>query len=154
MKSKFKDQGLYEFRREHDACGIGAVVNISGQKSHTIIDRAKEILLNLHHRGAAAADEVTGDGAGILIQIPHDFFVEKTAALGFTLPDNSKYGVGMIFLPNDKELAEKCRQVTLESVHHYGMKILGWRDVPVDNKCYKVSCCIPSKIVGRHAQGK
>ena len=68
-----KDQGLYEARREHDACGIGAVVNISGKKDHSIIQYAKQVLLNLHHRGAAGADNVTGDGAGILCQIPHDF---------------------------------------------------------------------------------
>ena len=71
MSVGFKNQGLYEARREHDSCGIGAVVNISGQRGHSIIEYGKEILLNLHHRGAAGADETTGDGAGILFQIPH-----------------------------------------------------------------------------------
>jgi glutamate synthase domain-containing protein 2/glutamate synthase domain-containing protein 1/glutamate synthase domain-containing protein 3 len=135
MNPEFKDQGLYESRREHDACGIGAVVNIAGEKSHSIIDKAKEILLNLHHRGAAASDEITGDGAGILFQIPHNFFAVKTSELGLSLPAVSKYGVGMIFYPDNDELVSKCKQITVDSVNHYGMKVIGWRDVPVDNSC-------------------
>ena len=98
---KVRDQGLYEARREHDACGIGAVVNISGKKEHSIIDYGKQILLNLHHRGAAGADETTGDGAGILFQIPHEFFVSECAELGLTLPEVSRYGVGMVFGSKD-----------------------------------------------------
>ena len=77
MASRQIDNGLYEVRREHDACGIGAVVNISGKADHSIINYGKEILINLHHRGAAGADETTGDGAGILLQIPHEFFLHK-----------------------------------------------------------------------------
>jgi len=77
MAKILQDQGLYEVRREHDACGIGAVVNISGKKDHSIIEYGKEILVNLHHRGAASADETTGDGAGILFQIPHEFFLHR-----------------------------------------------------------------------------
>lgn len=100
MRVKITDQGLYETRREHDACGIGAVVNISGEQSHSIIEQGKQILLNLHHRGAAAADEITGDGAGILFQLPHEFFAANTS---FDLPEAGKYGVGMIFF------AEGCK---------------------------------------------
>lgn len=97
MTMRLKNQGLYEVRREHDACGIGAVVNISGGRNHSIIEYGKEILLNLHHRGAAGADEVSGDGAGILLQIPHEFFKAECERLGFSLPPASKYGVGMVF---------------------------------------------------------
>ena len=82
-----QDEGLYEIRREHDACGIGAVVNIDGAKNHSIIEYGKEILINLHHRGAASADEMTGDGAGILFQIPHEFFKEECSRLRFALPE-------------------------------------------------------------------
>jgi len=87
---KTEDQGLYESRREHDGCGIGAVVNISGKQDHSIIEYGKEILINLHHRGAAGSDEVTGDGAGILFQIPHEFFKAESERSGFSLPPRSK----------------------------------------------------------------
>ena len=101
MTVRLKNQGLYEVRREHDACGIGAVVNISGECNHSIIEYGKEILVNLHHRGAAGADEVTGDGAGILFQIPHEFFSAECERSGFSLPLASKYGVGMVFEPKE-----------------------------------------------------
>jgi glutamate synthase domain-containing protein 1 len=94
-----KDQGLYESRREHDACGIGAVVNISGKCDHSIIEYGKQVLLNLHHRGAAGADDVTGDGAGILTQIPHLFFSDEAKRLGFALGEQGQYGVGMVLNP-------------------------------------------------------
>ena len=132
---KFKDQGLYESRREHDACGIGAVVNISGKRDHSIIEHGKEILLNLHHRGAAAADEITGDGAGILFQVPHDFFSAEIKKSGICLPEPLAYGVGMVFGPKDKELCAKCDKILEDSVTHYGMKVLFWRDVPTSSDC-------------------
>ena len=135
MVFKPKDQGLYESRREHDGCGIGAVVNINGQRNHSIIEYGKEILINLHHRGAAGADEVTGDGAGILFQIPHDFFSADCANLGFSLPLASKYGVGMIFGSQNQELNKKCNKILEDSVKYYGMKVLGWRNVPTSNNC-------------------
>ncbi|HUV63988.1 MAG TPA: hypothetical protein VMW24_08825, partial [Sedimentisphaerales bacterium] len=97
MAVRLRDSGLYEARREHDACGIGAVVNISGKREHSIIEYGKQILLNLHHRGAAGADETTGDGAGILFQIPHEFFTSQCGELGFSLPAVSQYGVGVVF---------------------------------------------------------
>lgn len=132
---RLKNQGLYEVRREHDGCGIGAVVNISGERSHSIIEYGKEILLNLHHRGAAGADEVTGDGAGILFQIPHEFFRADCEKSGFSLPPASKYGVGMVFGSQDKKLREKCDRILEDSIGHYGMRVLGWRDVPASNDC-------------------
>jgi len=135
MPVLLKDFGLYEARREHDACGIGAVVNIFGKKDHSIIEYGKEIILNLHHRGAAGADETTGDGAGILFQIPHEFFVSESKRLGFSLPGPSEYGAGMIFGSRDKKLREQCEEVFESSIQHYGLKVLGWRDVPTANDC-------------------
>jgi glutamate synthase domain-containing protein 2/glutamate synthase domain-containing protein 1/glutamate synthase domain-containing protein 3 len=130
-----KDQGLYESRREHDACGIGAVVNISGQKSHSIIEYGKQILMNLHHRGAAGADNVTGDGAGILCQLPHDFLKPEAKTLGIDLPELGQYGAGMVFGPKDAKLREKCDKLLEKALTHYGLKVLGWRDVPVSPDC-------------------
>ncbi|MHC4843306.1 MAG: glutamate synthase subunit alpha, partial [Planctomycetota bacterium] len=135
MPEFFKNQGLYESRREHDACGIGAVVNIFGKKEHSIIEYGKEIIMNLHHRGAAGADETTGDGAGILFQIPHDFFVNESEELGFSLPEASEYGVGMLFGSKDKKLRAKCEKILETSIKHFGLKVLGWRDVPTESDC-------------------
>ena len=129
------DQGLYEVRREHDACGIGAVVNINGARDHSIIEYGKEILLNLHHRGAAGADESTGDGAGILFQIPHEFFALESQELGFALPGALRYGVGMVFGPKQAELRALCDKKLEAAMGHYGMTVLGWRDVPTEPDC-------------------
>ncbi|MFZ0807068.1 MAG: hypothetical protein WAN03_12825, partial [Candidatus Sulfotelmatobacter sp.] len=90
-------QGLYDPRHEHDACGIGFVANVRGQRSHDIVQKGIEVLVNLTHRGACGCDPETGDGAGVLIQIPHDFFTRECATLGFTLPAAGAYGVGMTF---------------------------------------------------------
>ena len=135
MEKKFQNQGLYETRREHDACGIGAVVNISGKQEHSIIEYGKQILLNLHHRGAAGADETTGDGAGILFQIPHKFFADETNKLGFSLPPISQYSVGMVFGSKDKSIREQCDEILEAAIGYYGMKVLGWRDVPTSCDC-------------------
>jgi len=130
-----KDQGLYESRREHDACGIGAVVNISGQCDHSIIEYGKQILLNLHHRGAASSDNVTGDGAGILTQIPHTFFAAEAKRLKFSLGQPEQYGVGLVFGSKNAELRRKCDALLEEAIVAYGLRTLGWRDVPCDNSC-------------------
>jgi glutamate synthase domain-containing protein 2/glutamate synthase domain-containing protein 1/glutamate synthase domain-containing protein 3 len=135
MQKVYQDQGLYESRREHDGCGIGAVVRINGQRDHSIIEYGKEILLNLRHRGAASADEVTGDGAGILFQIPHKFMQTECNRLGFFLPELSQYGVGMVFGSQNKELRAKGDRILEDSLSHYGLKVLGWRDVPRSNEC-------------------
>ncbi|MFH1370980.1 MAG: glutamate synthase large subunit [Planctomycetota bacterium] len=132
---QLKDQGLYEVRQEHDACGIGAVVNISGKKDHSIIEYGKEILLNLHHRGAAGADEMTGDGAGILFQIPHEFFSAQCKQLGFTLPEPGRYGAGMVFGSKNAELREQCDDILESAIGYYAMGVMGWRDVPTANNC-------------------
>ncbi len=135
MELQLRNQGLYEARREHDACGIGAVVNISGERQHTIIEYGKQILINLHHRGAAGADETTGDGAGILFQIPHEFFHAESGELGFLLPEISNYGVGMVFGSKVKKIRERCDEILEAAIGYYGMKVLGWRDVPTSSDC-------------------
>ncbi|NQT02668.1 MAG: glutamate synthase large subunit [Planctomycetes bacterium] len=135
MAKQLKNQGLYEVRREHNACGIGAVVNISGKREHSIIEYGKETLVNLHHRGAAGADEITGDGAGILFQIPHEFFTTECEKLGFSLPSISQYGAGMVFGSKDTKLRKQCESILETSIEHYGLKVLGWRQVPTSNDC-------------------
>jgi len=94
-------QGLYDPQYEHDACGLGFVVNLKGKKSHQLVADALKILVNLDHRGACGCEANTGDGAGILIQVPHDFLSAQTAKLGFNLPAAGQYGVGQLFLPRD-----------------------------------------------------
>jgi glutamate synthase domain-containing protein 1 len=135
MVSRQIDSGLYEVQREHDACGIGAVVNISGKTDHSIINYGKEILINLHHRGAASADETTGDGAGILFQIPHEFFFAQTKKLNINLPQPFQYAVGMIFGSKDNELREKCLAILRQAIELHGMKTLGQRAVPTKPDC-------------------
>ncbi|MED5450771.1 MAG: hypothetical protein VX982_06680, partial [Chloroflexota bacterium] len=101
-------QGLYDPAFEHDACGVAMVANIKGVKSHQIVEQGLEALTNLEHRGAAGADPETGDGAGILIQMPDEFFRSQSDARNSPLPELGKYGVGMTFLPNDIEVSNKC----------------------------------------------
>jgi glutamate synthase domain-containing protein 1 len=126
---------LYDPRWEHDACGIGAVANISGQRDHAIIEYGNVVLLNLTHRGAAGSDESTGDGAGILFQIPHEFFREEVGSLRFRLPDPQRYGVAMVFGPQDAGLRRRCEDILNGAIDHLGLKVLGWRDVPTNNTC-------------------
>jgi len=135
MRLALKNRGLYERKYEHDSCGIGAVVNIAGQSSHSIIEYGREILVNLHHRGAAGADEATGDGAGILFQIPHDFFRAECEKLDIPLPPGGKYAVGMVFGSRDESLRRQCDEILESAIRYYGMTVLGWRDVPADNGC-------------------
>ncbi|HEY4344106.1 MAG TPA: glutamate synthase large subunit [Parvibaculum sp.] len=126
-------QGLYDPRNERDACGIGFVANIHNRKSHKIIEDGLKILENLEHRGAVGADPKAGDGAGILIQMPDRFFREEAASLGFTLPPEGQYAVGVFFLPRDE--AERAKIVALveKLIAEEGQVFLGWRDVPVDS---------------------
>src|SRR5258705_5439421 len=108
-------QGLYDPRFEHDACGVGFVVHIKGEKSHEIVEQALTVLENLDHRGACGCEENTGDGAGILMQIPHVFFQDACGGLGFLLPRPRHYGVGMLFLPPEREQRLSCEK-TLEDI--------------------------------------
>jgi glutamate synthase (NADPH/NADH) large chain len=127
-----KAQGLYDPSNEHDACGIGFVANVSGEKSHDIILNGLQVLINLAHRGASGCDSETGDGAGVLIQIPHEFFKRECAALGFDLPPARRYGVGMLFFPVEKQSRLVCEGVFERVVREEGLAVLGWRDTPVD----------------------
>ena len=128
-----QDQGLYEARREHDSCGIGAVARISGEASHHILELGNQVLLNLQHRGAAGSDESTGDGAGILFQIPHEFFAPKGGEIGVKLGHPGQYGLAMVFGPRDRPLRQRCEAIFAAAVGQYGLRVLGWRDVPCDN---------------------
>jgi glutamate synthase domain-containing protein 1 len=123
-------EGLYHPEHEHDACGVGFVVNIQGKKSHAIVEQGIQILENLVHRGASGSDPETGDGAGILIQIPHHFFLRVRDG---NLPDEGYYGVGMVFLPRDERDRALCEAAIETVTKEEGQLFLGWREVPVDN---------------------
>ena len=125
-------QGFYDPRNEHDACGMGFVASLRGEKSHSIIDKGLEILINLAHRGACGCDPETGDGAGITIQIPHAFFARECPLSGFTLPESGEYAVGMVFLPVDTHPRMQCEGILERIVREEGLSVLGWRDTPVD----------------------
>ncbi|MDP7102084.1 MAG: glutamate synthase large subunit [SAR202 cluster bacterium] len=123
--------GLYDPAFEHDACGVGLVANVKGRKSHSVIDQGIEVLVNLGHRGAAGADPETGDGAGILIQMPHDFLVHEFAKTGVSVPEPGAYGLGMSFMPTDSAERIMCENMVEQVVRSEGQTFLGWRDVPV-----------------------
>ncbi len=127
-----KARGLYDPAFEHDACGVGFIVRINGEKSHDIIEKGVEILCNLEHRGAVGGDLKTGDGAGMLMQIPHAFLDKATT---FKLPPEGEYGVGMLFLQGDEKLRFEAVAMTEKICFDEGWDILGWRDVPVDPDC-------------------
>ncbi|THV15299.1 glutamate synthase large subunit [Rhizobium rhizophilum] len=126
-------QGLYDPRNEHDACGVGFIAHMKGQKSHQIVKDGLFILENLTHRGAVGADPLMGDGAGILVQIPDRFFREEMAAQGVTLPKSGEYAVGHFFFPQDEQQIAHFKQVIVEVCQSEGQTLIGYRDVPVDN---------------------
>jgi len=125
-------QGLYDPQFEHDNCGVGFVVQIKNRQSHQIVEQGLSLLCNLNHRGALGADPDTGDGSGILIQIPHQFFVEECQSSGFHLPESGEYGIASIFLPQDPYARRHCGEVIESHIVEKGMDLLGWRDVPID----------------------
>ena len=127
-----KKQGLYDPAYEKDSCGVGFVMNMRGEKSHEIIIQGLEILKKLEHRGACGSDKLTGDGAGILIQIPHIFFQEQCEKIGIKLPEAGRYAAGNVFLPNGSD-EKQCQDIMEQAVLAEGLEMLGWRDVPVDN---------------------
>jgi glutamate synthase (NADPH/NADH) large chain len=127
-----KARGLYDPAFEHDACGVGFIVRIDGEKSHDIIEKGVEILCNLEHRGAVGGDQKTGDGAGMLMQLPHAFFEKETS---FKLPSEGNYGVGMAFLPEDKARRKAAISMTEAVCSAEGWDLIGWRDVPIDPDC-------------------
>ncbi|MCH7695805.1 MAG: glutamate synthase subunit alpha, partial [Proteobacteria bacterium] len=126
-------EGLYDPTQEHDACGVGFVVNIKGNKSHKIVTNALTILKNLLHRGACGCEENTGDGVGITIQKPDKFFQRECAKLGIELPESEHYGAGLVFLPRDPEQVNQCQEIFNRIVEEEGQTVLGWRDVPTDD---------------------
>ena len=152
-----EEQGLYHPGYERDACGIGFVASIKGQKSHDIILKGIQVLVNLAHRGACGCDPVTGDGAGILIQIPHEFFERECARLGFTLPPPGEYGVGLVFLPVEKHHRLTCEGIIERIVREEGLSVLGWRDTPIDanaiGRIARASQPYIQQIFIRHALG-
>jgi len=132
MSQMPKKQGLYNPQNEHDSCGVGFIAHIKNKKSHDIVQKGLEILLRLTHRGAAGADPREGDGAGILIQIPDDFFQAVAQESDITLPAAGDYGVGMIFLPKNANHRAACLSLIEEVIQDENQTLLGWRDVPVD----------------------
>ncbi|HET6390327.1 glutamate synthase large subunit [Hyphomicrobium sp.] len=128
-------EGLFDPALERDACGVGFIANLKGRKSHAIVEGALKILENLEHRGAVGADPLSGDGAGILIQIPHDFLAAETKSAGFELPAPGHYAVGQVFMPQDERLRAHCERVWARCLKEEGLELIGWRTVPVDNTC-------------------
>ena len=149
-------QGLYNPANEHDACGVGFVANIKGARSHAIIEQGLLILKNLTHRGAVGADPLAGDGAGILIQVPDQFFREEMTARGIKLPPLGEYGVGMVFLPQEPAARLACEYEIERAIKDEGQVLLGWRDVPCDSTSLgdsvkKIEPVIRQVFIGRGA---
>jgi glutamate synthase (NADPH/NADH) large chain len=128
-KERPKQQGLYRQEFEHENCGIGFVAHLKGKKSHSIIRQGLEILTNMTHRGAEGADSKTGDGAGVLIQVPRDFYLIQ----GYSLPPEGQFGTGLVFLPQDREESAKCKEILCSIIIDEGVNIIGFRDVPRDS---------------------
>jgi len=124
-------RGMYNPENEHDACGIGFVAHIKGQKSHEIVRRGLDVLINMTHRGAESADNVSGDGAGILLQMPHEFFLAK----GFKLPAQGQYGAGIVFLPKKASEASKCMRIFEDTLIAENLCLIANREVPVNSSC-------------------
>ena len=148
--------GLYDPQFEHDACGVGFVADIKGRKSHDIVEKALGVLLNLSHRGATGSDPETGDGAGILVQIPHAFFQTKLKEQGVDLPEPGHYGVGALFLPQDPAERSQCEAILERILREEGQSLIAWRDVPVDSSSIgrlarSVEPCIRQLFIGRGA---
>ncbi len=126
-------EGLYRKEFEHDACGIGFVASMKGIKSHRIVQDSIKMLIRMDHRGACGCDPNSGDGAGVLLQIPHEFLLEESRHLGFSLPSPGKYGAGMTFFPNQEGLIKECKEVIERKAKKLGLRLIGYRIVPVDN---------------------
>ncbi|MGV8839027.1 MAG: glutamate synthase large subunit [Bauldia sp.] len=134
-------EGAYRADKEHDSCGVGFIAKLTDEKSHRIVEDGLRILENLTHRGATGADSQMGDGAGMLVQVPHRFFSAEAKRLGFELPDAGEYGVGQIFFPKDAALRAEMEKLVEETIADESQRFLGWRDVPVD------STSIPPSVI-------
>lgn len=128
------EKGLYVPELEKDSCGTGLIANLNGKKSHELIEQALTMLTNMEHRGACGAEPNTGDGAGILIQTPHDFFAKKCKEQGFELPEFGEYGVGVVFFPGERNLRRQCRVLFNDYIDEMGFELLGYRKIPTDNE--------------------
>jgi glutamate synthase (NADPH) large chain len=152
-------EGLYDLSLEKDSCGVGFIANIKGKASHQIVSDALSILCNLEHRGAVGADPRAGDGAGILVQIPHAFFKRKAAEIGFQLPDPGEYAIGALFMPKDNAWRKIIKSIVADQIRDEGFQLLGWRDVPSDNASLGVTVK-PTEpyhmqvFIGRNGVGK
>ena len=124
---KIEQTGLYDATNEHDACGVGMVVNIHGNKSHELVDSALKVLENMRHRGAEGADNKTGDGAGIMLQIPHEFILLQ----GIPVPEKGKYGTGLVFLPKDEKEQAGILSIMIEEIEREGLTLMHLRNVPL-----------------------
>jgi glutamate synthase (NADPH) large chain len=133
--TKQKAFGLYDPAFEHDSCGVGFVVNVSGERAHQVVSDGITVLRNLIHRGAVGSDQSTGDGAGILTQLPHGLFANECTRLGMRLPGAGEYGVAMLFLPNDAEPRKRAMAIVTEAASTEGLTLVGWRDVPTQPDC-------------------
>jgi glutamate synthase (NADPH/NADH) large chain len=122
-------QGMYRKEFEHDACGIGFVAQLKGKKSHSIVSQGLDVLKNMTHRGAEGADKKTGDGAGILIQVPRDFYLIQ----GYPLPPAGQFGTGLVFLPQDAPEAKRCEEILLQIISEEQVNFIGFREVPRNN---------------------
>ncbi len=149
-----KAQGLYDPQFEHDNCGLGFVAQMKGDKSHSIIQQGLQILVNLHHRGAVGADPNTGDGAGILIQLPHRFLTKVASELQMRLPAEGDYGVGMVFLPQEPNARYFCEGTFEKVINEEGLELIGWRDVPVNEKACGLTASGTRPIVHQLFIGK
>ena len=128
---KREQNGLYNATNEHDACGVGMLVDIHGRKSHSIVDSALTVLENMRHRGAEGADNKTGDGAGILVQIPHEFILLQ----GIPVPEKGKYGTGLVFLPKDEKEQASILSIMIEEIEREGLTLMHLRNVPTNPDC-------------------
>ncbi|MBI4219571.1 MAG: glutamate synthase subunit alpha, partial [Chloroflexi bacterium] len=130
--NRLEKQGLYEPDHEHAACGVGIVANVNGRRTHELVQQGLDVLINLGHRGACGCDPRTGDGAGILIQMPHAFMSKAARAAGFDLPQAGRFGVAMVFLPQDAGLRRQAEAAIVSATRAEGLRHIGWRDVPIN----------------------
>lgn len=144
---KNKEKGLYVPELEHDSCGIGFVAHLKGKKSHDLVEDALTMLENMEHRGACGCEPDTGDGAGILMQMPHEFFVKEAKKLHFELPEYGNYGVGVVFFPRDERLRNDCRTLLNINIRKLGFELLGYRKVPTNNEGVGASAVAKEPVI-------
>ncbi|WP_210443687.1 hypothetical protein, partial [Vibrio crassostreae] len=126
-------QGLYTPELEHDACGIGFVAHLKNRKSHDVVTQALDMLARMEHRGGQGCDPCSGDGAGILLQKPHEFLLEEAVKLGIKLPSFEKYGVGVVLFPKDEHKRAQCRDILERNAQRLELEVIGYRELPTDN---------------------